>query len=106
MKDYPTYPTYPPIIPIPGRIVHELAEKLDISYSLLYQIIRKYHTPSAKIRRRITSITNIPDTIWDGPHYEAIHEIYEWFRAEQAAKDQVAAIAEGNENTKEIYDLL
>ena len=64
-----------PIIPLSGRIIEEIAPKLDISPSLLYLLVRKGHQPSPYTIRRIRRNTGLPDDIWELPRHETIQRI-------------------------------
>ena len=83
-----TIPHYDPIIPLPGRIIKEMAPLLDISASLLYLLVRKGHQPSPYTIRRITKATGLPDTIWELPRHETITRIIEALNSHRASSQE------------------
>jgi len=70
--------TLEPILPMPMLLIEEIAPKLDVSSSLLYQIVRKNHKPGPASRRRIQRATGLPDDLWERPGHEISEAIYYW----------------------------
>lgn len=73
-------PDLAPIVPVPIAIIEEMAPFLDVSASLLYQIIRKNHTPGPASKRRILNETGLADQLWDLPPHEISRKLYNWYR--------------------------
>lgn len=85
------YPNIRPVIPLKGSVGKELAEYLDISYSMLYRIIKSHHKPGPGVRRRIKNRTGLPLSIWELETHEYTRLLYNCFRESQVAAGRATA---------------
>ena len=74
--------TYKPILPLPTDLIKEMAPEFDVSYSLLYKVIRHNHQPSPITIRRISKATGLSPSIWELQPHETSAKLYEWYISE------------------------